>query len=168
MDPVTNLKLNDLALNPGESLSLFLKLSKLSGIAHKSILLRLIHGEIYTKERLYRFGMIDSPKCPRCDEIETLMHKFCDCDYVRRIWNKATEVLGTTSNNDRAKDILAISSYGTARLTLNAEIIQRIQFLRDDTDYLLHPNHFVRMAIKDLIRKEGNLRVKTELEDLLR
>ena len=80
----------------------------------------------------------------------------------------ATEVLGTTSNNDRAKDILAISSYGTARLTLNAEIIQRIQFLRDDTDYLLHPNHFVRMAIKDLIRKEGNLRVKTELEDLLR
>ena len=168
MNPLTAFKLNNTALSPGESLSLFLKISKLSGVAHKNILLRLIHGEIYTKERLHRFGMIDSPKCPRCDEIETLMHKFCDCDYVRRIWNKAAEVVGTTRNNDQAKDILAISSNGTTNLTLNAEIILRIQYLKDDSDYLIHPNNFVAMALKDLTRKEGNLRTKRDLVDLLR
>ena len=57
----------------------------------KSTLLRVAHGDIYTKDKLHRFGLIDSNKCPRCDSQVTLEHKFITCEYAARIW----QVVGT-------------------------------------------------------------------------
>ena len=168
LSPITEFKFDDLSLRVNESLSLFLRISKLSSTVHKSLLLRLIHGEIYTKERLHRFGMIDSPLCPRCDEIDTLKHKFYECEYAKRIWKQTLELEGLSVSNDAARDILAIGSSGNSRLTLHSEIVLRLQYLKDDSDHLIHPKSLVKIALKDLIRKEGNGKIKTDLQDLLR
>ena len=56
--------------------------------------------------------------------------------------------MGTFINSDQAY------------LTLAAEIIQRITRLKDDQDYLLHPKHFVNLAIRSLAIKEGNKSLK--------
>ena len=54
-----------------------------------------------------------------------------------------------------------------AVLTLNAEILLRISYLKDDQNYLLMPKRFVDNAIVYLLRKEKNRRIKDELEALL-
>ena len=165
--PLTNFNFNDLTLSVGESLNLFLKISKLSSVSHKNNLLRVFHGEIYTKERLHRFGMADIPTCPRCDEVETLTHKFYECEYPKCIWKKAFDIMNKPMSNNSAKDIFAISSSSITQLTLHAELIQRIQFLKDDRPYLIHPNELVKITLKDLAKKEGNQSLKREIKDLL-
>ena len=78
------------------------------------------------------------------------------------------ELEGLSVSNDAARDILAIGSSGNSRLTLHSEIVLRLQYLKDNSDHLIHPKSLVKIALKDLIRKEGNGKIKTDLQDLLR
>ena len=156
-----------LDLSVRESLSWLFQLNKLSSTLHKNNLVRTVHGEIYTKEKLFRFGMVDSPKCPRCDLVETLQHKIYECTYVSRIWNRVFQVTHRTLADDPIKNILAIPSTDLRDLTIHAEIIQRILYLKEDQEYLLHPKAFVELGIKDLIMKEGKADLKTKIKDLL-
>ena len=56
-------------------ISLFRIVNKLTSTRAKDLILRLVHGELYSKERLYRYQLVDTPMCPRCNQIETLVHK---------------------------------------------------------------------------------------------
>ena len=67
--PINTFKLGAL-ITPNKSLSWGLNVSKLTNTKHKDILLRLVHGELYSREQLYRYNLNDSPSCPRCGEIE--------------------------------------------------------------------------------------------------
>ena len=111
--------------------------------------------------------MIDNPKCPRCDQIETLKHKLTECQYSTRIWAQTFRTTKRVQGNDPIREILALSANDTTVLTLHAEIIQRILYLKDDANYLIHPKTFVNAAIKDLIVKENKINIKNELRDLL-
>jgi hypothetical protein len=42
------------------------KLSRLVNVANKTKMLRLLHGDVYTAERMLRFGMTENDKCRRC------------------------------------------------------------------------------------------------------
>jgi len=48
---------------------------------------RLLHGDVYFAERLYRFGLSESDRCKRCFEKETIMHLCVDCPYTRSIFS---------------------------------------------------------------------------------
>lgn len=48
-------------------------------------MLRLLHGDIYTADRLVRFGLSDSDLCRRCFEKETIMHLLTDCSYTKMV-----------------------------------------------------------------------------------
>ena len=71
-----------MVLENSEALTWGLRLARVNSTRHKNIILRVAHGEIYTKEKLHRFGLTDSPVCPRCQETETLEHKFIQCNYI--------------------------------------------------------------------------------------
>ena len=163
--PLTTLKIG-IDLEDSEARTWYYRIGKISSTAHKNTLLKVMHGEIYTKERQYRFGLSESPICPRCDEIETLEHKLIECAYARRIWNQVNLRLSKTPSNNAIKDILATSEDLTV-LTVQTEIIQRILFLKETQTYLKHPKCLVDLAIKDLARKEGNPEIKNEIEALL-
>ena len=111
--------------------------------------------------------MIDNPKCPRCDQIETLKHKLTECQYSSRIWTQTFRTTKRVPGNDLTREIVALSSNDTTALTLHAEITQRLLYLKDDANYLIHPRTFVNAAIKDLIVKENKVNIKNELRDLL-
>ena len=157
--PLADYKIG-LRLSPQEALTWGLKISKLTSTQHKSILLRVAHGDIYTKEKLHRFGLIDSDRCPRCNEIETLQHKFITCQYVNKILRVLKTLTGTTTVDQTHLAMGTFINSDQAYLTLAAEIIQRITRLKDDQDYLLHPKHFVNLAIRSLAIKEGNKSLK--------
>ena len=169
--PIEDLKIG-IKLTTQESLTWALKLSRLTSTRHKNTLLKVAHGEVYTKAKLFRFGLVGDDTCPRCDETESLKHKIVDCHYAKRIWEEAKTYLEklsnvATINNDCTKIAIAAtldSSLGS--MTLTAEILQTILQLNPEQTYLLHPKHLVRQAINRVRIKESNNKIKRGFIDL--
>ena len=127
-----------------------------------------MHGDVYTKDRLHRFGLVNDNTCPRCEEVETLQHKFIDCEYVKRIWAELARLGGSDLRAEPIKMITGTEiSQTTLNLTIKAEIIGRILMLKDDQSYLIHPKYVVKLAIGNLIKKERRHVLVNELKDLL-
>jgi hypothetical protein len=140
---------------------------KLTSIRHRTTILKVAHGDIYTQERLTRFGLIDDVGCPRCDLVEDLPHKIYRCVYVKKIWSYVLRLCQTDIGNDRLENIMGIHTKKEL-LCVHAEILARIISIPKEGNYLLHPKYFVKLAIKNLFVKERNQRNKIELEEMLR
>ena len=123
-----------LALTPAESLNWLDKVNKLTSTKHKNSVLRTIHGDIYSNERLFRFGMSDSPLCLACGQIDTLSHKIFECPVSKEIWDltlSATDKLRPTlvhaANEDYLQRIFAAcSDTNTTIITIHAEVLSRL------------------------------------------
>ena len=170
-EPICIFKIGAIGL-PAISLNWGRALAKVPSVRHQSCLLRVAHGEVYTKEKLFRFGLRDNPNCPRCGGIEDLEHKFATCEYVDRIWQEAFRQIRRISDADFTEDksnliIGLVRGTETLNLSLQAEILQRIMYLRDEDDYLLRPKVLVRKAIEMLYKREINQTNKTRLRILL-
>ena len=50
-------------------------IKKLSSTKHKNTLLRVAHGEVYSKEKLARYGLVNDDICNRCGEREDLTNR---------------------------------------------------------------------------------------------
>ena len=59
---------------------------KCKNIKLRHVFFRLISGDIFSKERMCRFGMIDNNTCERCHQIESTKHLLWDCVEARNIW----------------------------------------------------------------------------------
>lgn len=46
-------------------------------------------GKLSTKDRLFKFGMIDNTNCCFCSDEESINHIFFICPYMRNIWLEA-------------------------------------------------------------------------------
>ena len=169
--PIVDFKLG-VNLNAQESFSWALKLSKLTNTKHKNVLLKAAHGEIYTKAKLFRFGLSMDDVCPRCNETENLRHKLIDCHYVKKIWEKAKPYLEKLSsripmNEDTTKIAIAATISSTiGSMTLTAELLQTILQLDPEQTYLVHPKHLVQQAIKRIKIRESNIKIKRGFIDL--
>jgi hypothetical protein len=143
-------------------------------VRHRSILLRVAHGEVYTKERLFRFGMIDSPNC-QCGVLETLAHKIYECEYPKRIWNlalKLTDGLKRAQQHDNVDPfenrILGVSiDTDPLILSIHGELLSRILALKDEDNYRLTPRALLKSAINTIAKNEKCLESKTKCLDLL-
>ena len=146
-----------------EARSWSLKISKLTSTRHKNLLLRIAHGEIYTKEKLNRYGLIDSPLCPRCQSVETLRHKFLECPYAERIWDMAlryTRKLTIDNLGLESLDKVILGSHLNSTrtmLTINSEILQRLMSLKDNLNYVLHPKLVVKQAVTFLTKEKETI-----------
>ena len=161
-----------LIVSPGESLTMMAQINKLTSVRQKDILLRLLHGELYSKERLNRRGVIDSPECSRCQAIETLSHKYIDCLYVKAIWNKALNLTNKLRENvnhqeDYVEKIFMSSEPNKIALAIHSEIILRIRMLKDDSDHLLLPKIFVKNAVNAVLRNETEPALRAKIRESL-
>ena len=144
-------------------------LKRLSSVRHRNTILRVAHGEVYSKEKLVRFGLINNENCPRCGHREDLRHKIIDCPYVKRIWSSVLGMTGLTLNDPELENRIIGCYRGCtqAKLTLHAEILSRILSLKDNESYLMLPKVFVRNAILYLSKRERKEAIKIELASLL-
>ena len=60
--------------------------NKCKNIKLRHVFYRLISGDIFSKERMCRFGMINNNICERCQQIETTRHLLWECVESRNIW----------------------------------------------------------------------------------
>ena len=59
---------------------------KCKNIKLRHIFFRLISGDIFSKERMCRFGMINNNTCERCQQVESTRHLLWECVESRNIW----------------------------------------------------------------------------------
>jgi len=80
--------LNKLGIRRHENVNPFLAARK----ANKSVNLaffkyRLLHGDIYSKERMFKFKMVNDENCDFCGRKESIKHMLWDCERVKRTWD---------------------------------------------------------------------------------
>jgi hypothetical protein len=63
------------------------KISKIRSTKLKNLSLRMINGDLYSKERMFRFGMVDDPSCSRCGRTESTNHLIKECPAASRLWS---------------------------------------------------------------------------------
>ena len=62
---------------------------------------RILQGDIFCNERMYRFKMINSPHCTYCErnaEIETIKHLLWDCPRSQNVWNNLNNIIIRSHN----------------------------------------------------------------------
>ena len=90
-----------LILTQIETINYMEKIRKLTCVRQKNTLLRCLHGDIYTNERLHRFGLNDNPNCTFCNHLDTLDHRLNECPRTISLLNeiiRKTRTLRLTEN----------------------------------------------------------------------
>ena len=121
-------------------------ISKLTNSKLKSILLRCLHGDVYSRERMVRFGMVEDNRCPRCNEIETTQHMLYECTYVKSVWSEIHKLTNIKANS--LNEILGLHPFhDKVTLTIHAEAMRRLLSIeRPTTD----PRLLVKSIISNL------------------
>ena len=171
--PITSFKIGT-SISTRDSLNWSLVLRKLTSVKHKDNLLRLAHGELYSKERLHRYRLVDSPDCPRCDQIESLTHKYFECPYVKEIWKKTFLITDKSrqhfdpNESIKNKALGQVTNPNRTLLTIHAEIISRIRRLKEtEANLLTLPKLFVKNSIEWVLRREINEQHKENIAELM-
>ena len=121
-----------LTLLPGEVLNWTKKIKKLTSSRHKNSVLRIAHGDVYTNDRLFRFGLTDSPRCLHCDHLnENLMHRLIECPVAANAWQqlniKLTELNMNPINEVTLETIIGAGELQSKiELTLVSELALRL------------------------------------------
>jgi exonuclease III len=97
----------------------------------RNIYFRLIHNDFFTRVKMKKYKMVDTDKCSRCGQMETLKHLLWDCNDSYNIWNIFNNTLSKLSNEtisvNRYDDIFyAINSpsLGLVKIKIIQELIQ--------------------------------------------
>jgi hypothetical protein len=172
-DPICVFKLGAI-MSPRESLMWGEALRKVTSIRHRNTLLRVAHGDIYTRAKQHRFGLNNSADCFNCNGYEDLPHKIFECEYVKKIWNLViplTNTLKPVNHLEIAsienRILGATGCCDPLILTIHAEILLRIIMMKENQPYLLRPKNFVKLALNAIIRPEPSNETKEKLRDLI-
>ena len=130
-DPICIFKLGPI-ITPGELMSWTGQVAKLTSTRHRNILLRAMHGDIFSNSRLHKFGLRDSPACASCLEpIETIQHRIFECPKAVEAWTHLDEIkvkLNLTNTSDRTLESLIglKDRLSKIELALHAEVIHKL------------------------------------------
>lgn len=85
----------DLQFTPAEIKDIFLRV-KSSSLSNRQreFQFKLLHGALYTNEKLYNFGYVRDNLCSFCHrEVETYSHLFLSCETVQNLWRNVIQHL---------------------------------------------------------------------------
>jgi hypothetical protein len=155
-----------LILTPTETLNYMNRVRKLTSVAHKNTILRALHGDIFTNERLYRFKLRQDPNCDRCGLTDTLDHRLSQCRKVKGLIRElciVTDRLGnstTRANSDQLERLFArYTDLDIVTLSLHAEALKLIAGKGD----IENP----KLTIKRLIDKIFILEKQESIKNIL-
>ena len=56
---------------------------------------RLLHLDIFSRQRMFKFKMIDNDKCEVCGEVETIKHAIWECTRAKQVWDLFKNMMQT-------------------------------------------------------------------------
>jgi hypothetical protein len=113
----------------------------------------MIHNDFFTYSRMFKYNMTNSPKCPRCDQIETTNHLLWECFESQKIWRSYNNVLNklqlTNHNISCYDDIYRIESIDILTLIKIRLVNEFIQIIR--------PTNWDNLRTNNIIMKLRNI-----------
>jgi ribosomal protein L32 len=105
------------------------KIAKIRSIRLRNNILRILNGDVFSKERMHRFAMIEEDKCDRCGEVETRNHLLFNCGDTNKMWqlfaNIHQRVTGRSFNITERNMLACGDNYNSlATTTIIAELIK--------------------------------------------
>jgi hypothetical protein len=159
-------------MSPNESLNYFDKINRLSCVQNKAMFLKVLHGDIYTNDRLHKFGLRDNPLCDKCGLIDGIEHRLTECnaysllvDRVLQVTKKLSKITGFRQTLERLDQLLGSHlDVDITTLTIHSHVIRHVIYQRDNI-----PNQaFIDLTLTKIMRCESNETIKEELRSLLR
>ena len=135
----------------------------------KNLGLRLIHGDIFTKEKLFQKDIIDSATCDKCNHNETTKHLLFECWYSGRIWNRVKKLYEVADNRPTTYDVnlnfimANCEGINKPKMLLHLEIL-RLLTQKDRPNAL--PRTIIKNAIDYLLVCEKTANTKRYLNKL--
>ena len=151
------------------SSTLISRLNKVKCIRLKNLGLRLSHGDIFTKEKLYGKNLIEDSTCDKCNHNETTNHLLWQCWYSGRIWNRVKLLYEQTDNRPVSYDVnisfimANCEGMNKPKLLIHLEII-RLLTQKDRPTSL--PRTIIKTAINYLLVCERVANTKRYLKKL--
>jgi len=127
-----------LSLTREGAVALYCKISKLRNVPNRTKMLRFLHGDVYCKERMFRFGLAEDSICSRCFGVENIQHLLINCPYSVEVWGRVGII--PTEVKDVINENLSLSE-----LEVRAEIISSLVFRKKviPPEVLIHSIMFV-------------------------
>jgi len=97
---------SSLIMTQGEALTFWARIKKIQNVKIKNDLLRLLHGDVFYNDKLFRQGRRESANCDWCQELEDLEHKIFECPRVSKLWSIMVKESGLTQGADFAETIM--------------------------------------------------------------
>jgi hypothetical protein len=122
----------------------------------RNIYFRMIHNDFFTYSRMFKYKMVDSPICPRCDLPETTKHLLWECHESQKIWNSYNEVL-KSMQLDKSK----VSCYDDVYKVEEEEVLSTIKIrLVQEFIQIIRPKNWDVYRTKNIIRQLRKMEFK--------
>ena len=158
-----------LIMSPIESINYMKKVKSITCTRNKNAILKYLHGDIYTNERLARFGLKDDPSCEHCGMIDTIDHRLETCPRsLAMISLLEQKTIGLRQINQIPIDDKVARIMGSYQdvdlitLTLHAEMLQYLMSRKNE-----NPNAVITRLIKLTYKREKKKEMKEILRNLL-
>jgi len=134
-----------------ESICFWKQLNKIRNVKIKNDLLRLLHGDVFYNDKLFRQGRLNSPKCNHCTRVDSFNHKVFDCWKVKQLWN-ALKKDHAVNTGDNFAETIVINATNPNKLMLITKSIHTYLYL---TETNISPNKIPMIAEKYLNMVRG-------------
>jgi len=125
---------------------------------------RLLHMDIFTKERMFRFKMTSNENCDYCGNRETVKHLLWDCARARGVWNSLEIILRAVEITIEIKFENIFIGYSPTNTVLEGIITRVTQILlRIDRENSID-ERLLRYEITQLARQYIKVRLKKEID----
>ena len=132
---------------------------------HREFQYKSLHGAVYTKYHLYRFGFVSDKLCSFCKkEEETYSHMFLFCEQVQRTWQEMINKLKLREIDISNWDLIFIGIKGNShRIKMCNSIIFIMKYIIyfSRTKGLLPSMNKIVMMISDYKDREEELAIKS-------
>ena len=131
---------------------------------HREFQFMSLHGTIYTKEQLLRFGFVENSNCSFChQETETYKHLFMTCRNVEKLWKEIISYYNLVEiQNMTWKEIhVGVSGSSTRIKFVNALIIfLKYVIFKSRSEGKLPPFHIIQKKLREYIEAEKRVAIK--------
>ena len=147
------------------------RIRQLHSTRHQNTIHKVAHGDIYTNDRLLRFGLRDNDNCDRCGNTDSRLHRIAKCPKAVEIWNEVRRLsnlnpLANRGDAEALKEVLGTKDLVGNELAIHAEILQLLTNNLDTKVGTLPARIIVRILLKKLYTLEKG-KTKENIKALL-
>jgi len=108
----------------------FAQIKRLISTKHKNTLLRVWNGDCLSYSRLHRFGIVETDRCPRCNEFDSPEHMLLTCEFSKQTWELLQQKIPRRTNCSWLRYAIGVNDT-CAIMMVKAEVLKFLMHFRE-------------------------------------